>query len=112
MNLIIGSTSKFVLHVYNDESESLADLTGATIMLVIKKRDTDTDAQALLSKAGVVTSLSAATAEVSITATESLLLKSYPEVVYELIVRLATGVYIRTGSNKLKTKPNVQKAIV
>jgi hypothetical protein len=109
--LVKGSSAKFVSTVYLDDNGTLANVAGATIKLQIKKRDTDTDAQALLLKTGSITSAALSTMEVPITAAESLALGSYNEVVYEIIVKLADGSFIRSGVKKLQLLPQVLKTL-
>jgi hypothetical protein len=112
MDLIRGESCKFFVTVYADASRKiLANISGATIKLIIKKRDTDTDANALINKNGTILSSTDATAEVLLLASESNAFAAYNELVFEIIVKLADGSFIRSGTEKLNLKPSVLKTL-
>jgi hypothetical protein len=111
MALTKGNSLKFVCTVYTDaDNKVLADLTGALVKLIVKRRDTDLDSAALVNKAGAVTSIQNGTCEALLLASESNSL-FYNRVVWEIVVKLLDGTFIRTGAQPLDLETNVLKAL-
>lgn len=115
MELVKGSSVKIVNTVYSnwtgDATTSLiANLTGATINMYVKKRDGDSDANALLTKSGNVTDAVNGVCEVVVAAGDTNNL-SYMNLVYEIVVKLSDGTYVRSGVNLFTLLPNVGKTL-
>lgn len=87
-----------------------AQMTGATVNLYVKQRETDSDANAVLTISGTVLDINAATIQAVITATQTNTL-SYQNMVYEIVVKLSDGTYHRSGVQPFILKPNVGKTL-
>lgn len=109
VEIVKGNSVKFSC-VVKDNNGVVIDLTSATLKLVVKKNDSDLDSAALVNKNGSIITANAGTCEVVLTAAESNALP-YDNVVYELIVKLADGSYIRTGSDRITLRANVLKTL-
>jgi hypothetical protein len=115
IEIIKGSSVILESTVYSYWSGSVsssitANLAGAIVKCYVKKRDGDSDANALLTINGTVTDTVNAICQVIITAAQTNGL-SYPNVVFEIVVKLADGSYLRTGVEQLIIKPNVGKTL-
>jgi hypothetical protein len=111
MELIKGNSAKIIGTVYLDSDMlSLAPLIGASVKVYVKRRATDLDADALINKAGAVTSTTLSTYEAVITAAETNALM-YNKVFAEVVIKLNSGDYIRTGIIELVLAENVGKTL-
>ena len=111
MDLIKGNSLTIDCVVYTDQDLLLiANLTGATIKLYVKKKDNDLDINAILNKTGTVTGATTGQCQVTITAAESNAL-TYQKLALEIVAKLADGTYIRTGVVDLNLFPNVGKTL-
>lgn len=111
MDIVKGSSVKFSLTVYiDDAATTLANLTGATIKLMVKNRITDPDASALVDRTGVVTDAVNGLAEVVMLAADSMAL-NYFSLKMEIVVKLSDGSYIRTGPIDLHLIEAVKKTL-
>jgi hypothetical protein len=100
--------------VYTDNLVTKANLTGATVTALFKKRFDDTDANALLTKSvGTGVTLSDPTVgrcDVALLASETNDL-SYGSIFFEILVKLASGQYIRSGIEEIVLEQNVVKTL-
>ena len=118
MDVIKGSSIAVGGTVYTywtgDASTSVlatsVQMTGATVNLYVKQRETDSDANAILTKSGSVLDLNAATVQASVLASDTNIL-SYQNMVCELVVKLSDGTYHRSGVVPFVLKPNVGKTL-
>ena len=101
--------------IYTDHTKTVAaDITGATIFCIVKKRPEDLDSEALFSKSvgsgiTIVTPL-AGRCNIAFTATDTNL--TLKQVYYETVAKLADGVtVIRNGINEVRIYGNVRKAL-
>jgi hypothetical protein len=85
-------------------------MTGATVKLFVKQRETDSDANAILNISGTVVSTSLATVQASVTAAQTNDL-SYQNLVFELVTKLSDGTFHRSGVDAFNLKPNVCKTL-
>jgi hypothetical protein len=109
--LVKGSSAKFVGTVYLDNAKTiLASLIGATVKLYVKARATDTDANALFTVNGSVTSTQLATYEAAITAANTNSLQ-YNKIFGEVVIKLNDGTFIRTGVVEIALDENVMKTL-
>lgn len=115
MEVIKGSTFKIIQVVYSywsgqADTSTLANITGSTIKLFLKQRDSDPDSAALLTLNGTVTDGPNGECEVAFTAANTNDL-SYSSLVYEVVVKLADSSYLRSGVLPFILKPNVGKVL-
>lgn len=111
MKIVKGSDCKFHGIAYMDDAKTiLANLVAAQVKLFVKAREKDTDAQALFTVAGIVTSTSESTFEATMPAsiTNSI---NYSKVVAEIVIKLADGSFIRSGVQELTLDQNVGKTL-
>jgi hypothetical protein len=112
---IRGSSLTIEAPIYTDHTKTVAaDITGATIFCIVKKRPEDLDSEALFSKSvgsgiTIVTPL-AGRCNIAFTATDTNL--TLKQVYYETVAKLADGVtVIRNGINEVRIYGNVRKAL-
>jgi len=112
---IRGSSLTIEATIYTDHTKTVAaDITGATIFCIVKKRPEDLDSEALFSKSvgsgiTIVTPL-AGRCNIALTATDTNL--TLKQVYYETVAKLADGVtVIRNGINEVRIYGNVRKAL-
>lgn len=115
MDVIKGSTFKIsgIAYAYwtGEVATSVkANLAGATIKEYVKKRDTDSDAAALLTINGTVIDAPNGLYEIPFAAVDTNTLP-YSKLFRETVVKLADGTYIRNGVQPLNLKPNVGKTL-
>lgn len=113
--VVKGSTVAIQSTVYADIDNTIpADITGADITVLVKKLASDPDSATLITKVvggGVtITSGPEGLCETILSALDMNNL-SYNSVFYEILVNLATGVYIRSGVEEIVLKPNLIKTL-
>lgn len=115
MDIIKGATVQVVSTIYSywtgeTGTSIIANLTGASGNLYAKKRDGDLDANAVFTKAGVITDALNGVMTFTIAAADTNGLSLTP-LVYEIVVKLQDGTYIRNGVQPLILKANVGKTL-
>lgn len=117
MEQIIRGESKILSCVAYTDTDNLipADITGSTIKFMLKATQNDPDSVAVITKtsgAGITGLIPYANGafEVALTAAELNTL-SYNIMFYEIIVKLATGTFIRTGIVPVQILGNVLKTL-
>lgn len=115
ITVIKGQTVKINSTVYTDQDKNLrANITGATVSVMLKKSYSDSDSAKLLEKttiAGVViTSGSDGTLQTVISAAD-LIAISYNKVYFEILVKMIDGSYIRSGVEEMEIRANVIKTL-
>lgn len=110
---IRGSSLTIEATVYTDQTKTVAaDITGATIYCIVKKRSEDLDGEALFSKSvgsGItIVDATAGRCNVAFTATDTNI--TIKQCYYEIVVELQDGVtVIRNGVNEVRVCGNVRK---
>lgn len=112
MEVIKGETLNIKSKVYLDvDQRLLANCTGSTSTMMVKAREGDSDASAIITKAGSISDGPNGEISFSFSAAETLALPSYHKVVFEIVVKLADGTFIRTGVDDLYLLSNVLKTL-
>lgn len=114
MDIIKGSTTKFVNTVYSDYAAlTIANIAGASVKMYVKLFADDLDVNALINKNGTVTDGPNGLCEVLITAADTNTLTSaQTDLVYEIVVKLADGVtFYRSGVMPFNVLTNVIKTL-
>lgn len=113
--IIKGSSITIFSIIYLDQAKTLiANLTGATITNIVKRRADDLDANAIFTKSvgSGITITDAVNGKCSIVwsaaNTNSLIEK---KIYYETIVKLSDGTIIRNGVNEIAVSGNVLKIL-
>jgi|LakMenE01Jun11ns_1017448.scaffolds.fasta_scaffold9722775_3 hypothetical protein len=113
--IIRGATCTIQTTVYTDQTKTVAaNITGATIFCIVKKRPEDLDSEAIFTKSigsGIlIVNATGGRCDITFTATDmNLTLKQF---YYETVVELADGVtVIRNGINEVKVYGNVRRAL-
>lgn len=91
-------------------TSTLANLTGATGNVYFKQRPTDSDASALFTKAVSLVDPVNGTAKATVLAADTNE-RSQQKIVFEGVIKMADGTYIRTGVEDLVILPNVGKTL-
>lgn len=115
MDIIKGQSVSIISTVYsnwtgNPATSTIADITGSTIKMYVKVRETDLDAAAVLTLNGAVTDGPNGICTVPIAASDTNAL-SYTDIFYEIVVKLADGTYQRNGVQLFNLKPNLGKTL-
>lgn len=112
--LIKGQSATIQSTVYTDDGNQKANLTSATITFMLKANPTDLDSQALLTKnvgTGVtIINPTEGICSILLTASDTNTL-SYQSLYFEILVKLSTGAYIRTGIEELILNKNLIKTL-
>jgi hypothetical protein len=115
MRIIKGSSIKISGTAYLDQDETqVADLTGATIEFIVKRRVDDADGSALFTKTigSGVTVVSAVAGTYTITISPSDTNSLLDRVIYrETVIKLSGGGVIRNGRNELNLYENLKSAL-
>ena len=109
LSIIIGSDFDITGTVYSSGTTP-QDITGATIKCMVKNTNSDADGAAVLTKTGSTVTPASGTYKVTFAAsdTNSLTPRTY---YLEVVVKLASGVYIRNGENYLIMANNIIKTL-
>jgi hypothetical protein len=113
--IIRGASCTIQSTVYTDKSKTVvANINGATIFCIVKKRPEDLDSEAIFSKSIgsgiVIVNGFAGRCDVTFTATDTNL--TIKQFYYETVVELSDGVtVIRNGINEVKVYGNVRRAL-
>lgn len=115
MEIIKGQTAEIRCTVYSfwsgqPATSTLANLTGATINAYFKNRDGDADVDALFTIAGVNVDAANGLCKIVIPASSTNGLNN-TKIVFEVVVKLSNGEYIRNGVQDLILQPNVGKTL-
>ena len=111
---IRGSSLTIESTIYTDQTKTqAADITGATIFCIVKKRPEDLDSEALFSKSvgsgiTIVTPL-AGRCDIEFTPSDTNI--TLKQCYYETVAKLTTGKVIRNGINEVRVYGNVRKAL-
>lgn len=112
---IRGATCTIQATVYIDQTKTVpANIGGATIFCIVKKRPEDLDTEALFSKSVgsgiIIVDALNGRCDINFTATDTNL--NLKQCYYEIVVELADGVtVIRNGINEIKIYGNVRKML-
>lgn len=115
MDIIKGSSVTDLFTVYSywtgtASTSTIADITGATIKLYVKLRAEDADVDALLTLNGAVTDGINGIGNVPFAAADTNTIP-FSNVFYEIVVKLTSGSFIRSGVQPFNIKPNVMKTL-
>lgn len=115
MDIVKGASVKLTSTVYsywsgNSATSILANLTGGTVKLYVKKRDGDSDADAILTKTGTITDAVNGVVDTLIAASDTNTL-SFQNMVCEIVAKDNLGSYIRSGVLPFTLLPNVGKTL-
>lgn len=115
MKLVRGTSAVIQSTVYIDECKTVADLTGANIVVMFKKNHNDKDTEALYTKTigtgVVVVDAINGRFDTQLLASETNGL-SLSYLYFEAQVKLASGQYIRTGVEQIVLVDNLIKQLI
>lgn len=115
MDIIKGQTQKIRLTIYSywsgqESTSTLANLTGATVKAFFKRRATDLDNAALITKTATIIDAGNGVAEFTLTASDTNGI-SDSKLVWEPVAKLSDNSFIRNGVGDVNLLPNVGKEL-
>lgn len=115
MEVVKGSTFQIEATVYSYwggtvETSQPADLTGADVRCMVKRRVTDTDADAIIDRAAEITEPAAGKCIVQFNAADTNDL-SYAKLYYDIVAKLSDSTVIRIEASVLQLVSNVRKTL-
>lgn len=108
--LVVRGSTFDITGTVTGSNGAAQDITGATIKCYVKRLASDPDSAILLNKTGAAVVAASGTYRVSFTASDTNSL-DYGTYAVEVVVKLASGDFIRNGENVLLITQNVLRTL-